>query len=137
MSPAQLQEWVEQQGKQTKQALERSTRSKEHADQLGERINQIQDRLGEKGMAVDRMKWRVKARFRYAHTGVEGAHQEAHKAERRLAQRHAKLNENFSPRNVERLTEAAETVAVKSEAYLQAVQETLNLWIELERQMDD
>lgn len=133
-SPAQLQEWVTQHAQQTQQALARSSRAKEQADQFGEQINQIVDRLGEKGTTMERLKWRVKARVRYAHTGIEGAHQEAPKAELQLKRCQAQMNETFDPRTVERLTEAAEAIAAKSEAYLQAVRVALKLWTDLERQ---
>ncbi len=120
---------------QVEKALARSTRAKNRGDQLGEQINQIADRLVEKGVNVDSLKWRVKARFRYAHTGVEVAHQEAHKAEQRLAKIHEKgFSGIFANRRVNQMLKAAEDIAVKSEAYLQAVQQALDLWIELERQ---
>ena len=122
-------------GEQAKQALARSTRAKNRADQLGEQINQIADRLAAKGVNVDSLKWRVKARFRYAHTGVEAAHQEAHKAERRLAKIQRKgFSGIFAQRRVGHMLQAVEDIAVKSEAYLQAVQKALDLWIELEQQ---
>ena len=136
-SPEQMQEQVKQSAERTKQALERSTRAKEQADQLGEQLNQIMDRLVEKGVDASRLKWRVRARFRYATTGIEVAHQEAYKAEQQFDQARARLNENFSPRQMIHLTETAETVAAKSEAYLQAVQTALHLWVELEQQTDD
>ena len=118
-----------------KEASARSSRAKKRADQLGEQINQIMDRLAEKGMQVDRLKWRVKARFRYAHTGVEVAHQEAHKAEQRLKKIGVKgASGLFAARRLNQIVKAAEDVAAKSEAYLQAVQKALDLWVELERQ---
>ena len=118
-----------------KEASARSSRAKKRADQLGEQINQIMDRLAEKGMQVDRLKWRVKARFRYAHTGVEVAHQEAHKAEQRLKKIGTKgASGLFAARRLNQIVKAAEDVAAKSEAYLQAVQKALDLWVELERQ---
>ena len=118
-----------------KEASARSSHAKKRADQLGEQINQIMDRLAEKGMQVDRLKWRVKARFRYAHTGVEVAHQEAHKAEQRLKKIGAKgASGLFAARRLNQIVKAAEDVAAKSEAYLQAVQKALDLWVELERQ---
>ena len=128
---------TQQMQKRFEQALAQSTRTKERADELGEQINQIADRLAEKGVNVDSLKWCVKARFRYAHTGVEAAHQEAHKAEQKLSRIRERMNQQsgFSDRQyVDRLTEAAETIAAKSEAYLQAVQAALDLWTDLERQ---
>lgn len=120
---------------QVKQALARSTRAKNRADQLGEQINQIMDRLVAKGWEVDRLKWRVKARFRYAHTGMEVAYQDAQKAEQRLAKISAKgFSGMFAQQRVNRMLKAVEDVAVKSEAYLQAVQKALDLWTELEQQ---
>lgn len=122
-------------GEQAEQALARSTRAKNRADQLGEQINQIADRLAAKGVNVENLKWRVKARFRYAHTGVEAAHQEAHKAEQRLAKIQRKgFSGIFAQRRVNHMLQAVEDIAVKSEAYLQAVQKALDLWIELEQQ---
>ena len=135
-SPEQMQEQVKQAAERTKLALERSTHAKERADQLSDQLNQIMERLVAKGVDASRLKWRVRARFRYAQTGIEVAHQEAHKAEQQFDQARARLNEDFSPRQMIHLAKTAETVAAKSEAYLQAVQAALHLWVELEQQTE-
>ena len=140
-SPVSLEAHLEQETERIAQASARSHRAKEQADQLGEQINQIMGRLEEKGIRADRLKWRLRARFRYAHTSIEVAHQEAHKAEQKFARLREKMHKaqrNDNPglvlRYTRQIAEASETIAAKSEAYLQAVQSTLALWTDLEEQ---
>lgn len=125
---------AEQMGARTMHALERAQSAKQKADELGEQIGQIQDRLE----ATDGSpQWHIAVRLESALAAVQQAWEAAHEAEQQFAKIKAKMDKQswpFSIRSLDRLAEAAETRATKSDAYLQVVQKSLAIWTELERQ---
>lgn len=124
----------EQMGARTIQALERARSAKQKADELGEQIGQIQARLKAAGRSPQ---WHIAVRLEAAGAAAQQAWEAAHEAEQKFAKIKAKMDKQswpFGLRYLDRLAEAAETRATKSGAYLQAIQKSLAIWTELERQ---